>query len=111
VRLSQERQIERLVEANPQKLPCLCPACGEWIEAPARLCPNGCLRSDGKVLSPQLLARPKVYESERWRRLSRHVRRRDGCCVDCGSTDDLTADHIEGFANEHDPPPGTWRTS
>ena len=33
------------------------------------------------------------YDS-RWRRLSRYVRAASPVCVDCGATEDLTADHL-----------------
>jgi hypothetical protein len=80
----------------------LCPNCGEWLEPPA-LCPNGCLRSDGRVVDERRLALEAVWQSERWRRLSRRVRARDGACVDCGAIADLVADHVEGFDGPDDP--------
>lgn len=32
-----------------------------------------------------------------WKAQSARVTARDGACVDCGSTEDLTADHLEAF--------------
>ncbi len=48
-----------------------------------------------------------MWSSPRWREISRRlttVARRSGKgCVDCGSLDDLVADHRDGFDGPDDP--------
>ncbi|MEN6296977.1 MAG: HNH endonuclease signature motif containing protein [Rectinema sp.] len=37
----------------------------------------------------------RFYNTTLWRKTSRDVIKRDGCCMICGAVDDLTCDHIE----------------
>lgn len=42
--------------------------------------------------------RNAFYLTSAWRRVSKQVRLRDGCCVRCGATANLTAHHLYGLA-------------
>lgn len=42
--------------------------------------------------------RRKDLDTQAWRRQRQRVIERDGQCTTCGTTEDLTADHIEPFA-------------
>jgi 5-methylcytosine-specific restriction endonuclease McrA len=48
----------------------------------------------GRQLGTQERARKHGYNTALWRRISKAVIARDGACVHCGSTSDLTAGHL-----------------
>jgi hypothetical protein len=79
----------------------VCPACGAFVDAGGK-CDCGGQRSDGRVPDARRLALEAVWNSARWKALSRLIRRRDGKCVECGGPAEV-ADHDEGFDGPDDP--------
>jgi 5-methylcytosine-specific restriction endonuclease McrA len=80
--------------AAPASGPMLCAACGTRRKATTT--PRKRTHEERRT-SPDALARRaqarSFYSSARWRRVRDQVRERDGECLDCGTTSDLTVDH------------------
>lgn len=73
-------------------VPSTCLDCGRLTKN--RRCPDCCRQRD-QARQPKTAKRG--YGSA-WQRLSRQVRQVRGQCEWCGSTDDLTVDHLDGQA-------------
>lgn len=72
------------------KRPCL--ACGEPVEG------SYCIEHKPQ---PSKSRRDRGYEGS-WRKVSARARRKQPWCSDCGSVDDLTADHTPAAWEAHD---------
>ena len=68
-----------------------CADCGEPTEQSR--CEEHRLEQQRKQPPPKLTYRQRGYDSA-WDRLSRRARRIQPWCTDCGTTEDLTADHL-----------------
>ena len=67
-----------------------CTSCGEPHDGPGR-CPDCAREADAR--RPRTSATRRGYNAA-WERLSRRARRLQRFCLDCGSTEDLTVDHL-----------------
>lgn len=71
-----------------------CRSCGHWTQTDSTCT---CGTSNPRRGATSLQRRARDGRNRRaWQRISRAVIQRDGHCIDCGSTDDLTADRIGG---------------
>ncbi len=81
--------------AAPASGPMLCAACGTRRKATTtpRKRTHEERRSSPEALERRATAR-RFYSSAIWRRVRDQVRERDGECLTCGATSDLTVDHV-----------------
>lgn len=69
----------------------VCLDCGE--PAPATRCPDCQTEREARVTAAKGSATARGYGSA-WQRLSARARRLQPFCLDCGTADDLTSDHL-----------------
>lgn len=93
----------------PRRYACI--ACGRLTPNPSSLCDEHLdyrkKQRAARDATPAQRARRshdnRSYRGPLWNRVRRIVIDRDGCCQQCGSEEDLTADHIIPITNGGEP--------